>query len=236
MIIPDLGVEKCMYTRGSLSGPGMRLCQGGFSFQSSPGARHCHACLDASLTAHAGQHQGVSWGSDGSHQRCCAAMTGLQEAGRLRSGETVLVTAAAGGVGQFVVQLAKQAGSTVIATCGSEDKARLLRRLGADRIVNYRQESLKEVLRKEYPKVITPAAAGSKLNVCQRPCRPALRMQSARCGMRRLQRTSHRWVCSKRGADPCLKGIPPAKRQDPHSTEVCSALEARGCFQALQRA
>ena len=94
-----------------------------------------------------------------------AAITGLQEAGRLRSGETVLVTAAAGGVGQSVVQLAKQAGSTVIATCGSEDKARLLRRLGADRIVNYRQESLKEVLRKEYPKVITPAAAGSKLNV-----------------------------------------------------------------------
>ena len=78
---------------------------------------------------------------------------GLQEAGRMRSGETVLVTAAAGGVGQFVVQLAKQAGNTVIATCGSEDKARLLRRLGADRIINYRKESLKEVLKKEYPKV-----------------------------------------------------------------------------------
>ena len=78
----------------------------------------------------------------------------------MRSGETVLVTAAAGGVGQFVVQLAKQAGNTVIATCGSEEKARLLRRLGADRIVNYRQESLKEVLRKEHPKVSTPGGAG----------------------------------------------------------------------------
>ena len=78
----------------------------------------------------------------------------------MRSGETVLVTAAAGGVGQFVVQLAKQAGNTVIATCGSEDKAQLLRRLGADRIVNYRRESLKEVLRKEYPKVSTPAGFG----------------------------------------------------------------------------
>lgn len=71
----------------------------------------------------------------------------------MRSGETVLVTAAAGGVGQFVVQLAKQAGNTVIATCGSDDKASLLRRLGADRIINYRKESLKEVLKKEYPKV-----------------------------------------------------------------------------------
>ena len=82
----------------------------------------------------------------------------------MRSGETVLVTAAAGGVGQFVVQLAKQAGNTVIATCGSEDKARLLRQLGADRIINYRQESLKEVLRKEYPKVRTPAGESQSWN------------------------------------------------------------------------
>ena len=81
-----------------------------------------------------------------------AVSSGLQEAGRMRSGETVLVTAAAGGVGQFAVQLAKQAGNTVIATCGTNDKARLLRRLGADRVINYRKESLKEVLKKEYPK------------------------------------------------------------------------------------
>jgi NADPH:quinone reductase-like Zn-dependent oxidoreductase len=69
------------------------------------------------------------------------------------SGETVLVTAAAGGTGQFVVQLAKAAGNTVVATCGSDDKAALLKRLGADRVVNYRRESLRDVLRKEYPKV-----------------------------------------------------------------------------------
>jgi len=37
----------------------------------------------------------------------------------MRSEETVLVTAAAGGTGQFVVQLAKAAGNHVIATCGS---------------------------------------------------------------------------------------------------------------------
>ena len=93
----------------------------------------------------------------------------------MRSGETVLVTAAAGGVGQFVVQLAKQAGNTVIATCGSEDKARLLQRLGADRIVNYRQESLKEVLGKEYPKVNMPAGAGQSWVVLW-PSWPALRV------------------------------------------------------------
>ena len=50
----------------------------------------------------------------------------------MRSGETVLVTAAAGGVGQFVVQLAKQAGNTVVATCGSDEKARLLRSVATE--------------------------------------------------------------------------------------------------------
>ena len=78
---------------------------------------------------------------------------GLEEAGRMRGGQTVLVTAAAGGTGQFVVQLAKVAGNAVVATCGSDDKAALLRRLGADRVVNYRRENLKDVLRAEYPKV-----------------------------------------------------------------------------------
>ena len=40
-----------------------------------------------------------------------------------------------------------------MATCGSEEKAALLRRLGADRVINYRKEDLKAVLRAEYPKV-----------------------------------------------------------------------------------
>ena len=84
------------------------------------------------------------------HVYACA---GLEQAGQMRGGETVLVTAAAGGTGQFVVQLAKAAGNAIVATCGSDDKAALLRRLGADRVVNYRKENLKDVLRREYPKV-----------------------------------------------------------------------------------
>lgn len=50
----------------------------------------------------------------------------------------VLVTAAAGGTGQFAVQLAKLAGHYVIATCGGDAKQQLLQRLGADRVINYR--------------------------------------------------------------------------------------------------
>lgn len=67
--------------------------------------------------------------------------------------ETVLITAAAGGTGQFAVQLAKAAGNHVIATCSSAEKAKLLKTLGADRVINYRQEDVKTVLKQEYPKV-----------------------------------------------------------------------------------
>lgn len=67
------------------------------------------------------------------------------QAGRMKSGETVLVTAAAGGTGQFAVQLAKLAGNKVVATCGGADKAALLRDLGVDRVIDYKKESIKEV-------------------------------------------------------------------------------------------
>lgn len=68
--------------------------------------------------------------------------------------KTVLVTAAAGGTGQIAVQLAKLAGHVVIATCGGGAKADLLRRLGADRVVNHREEKLRDVLKREYPRGI----------------------------------------------------------------------------------
>ena len=74
-------------------------------------------------------------------------------AGRLRSGETVLVTAAAGGTGQFAVQLAKSAGARVVATCGGAAKAALLQRLGADRVIDYHVEDIKAVLKHEFPQV-----------------------------------------------------------------------------------
>ena len=55
---------------------------------------------------------------------------------------------------QFAVQLARIAGNHVIATCGNEEKARLLRELGASRVVNYKKEDLGKVLKAEYPKGI----------------------------------------------------------------------------------
>ncbi|KAA6421915.1 MAG: zinc-binding alcohol dehydrogenase domain-containing 2-like [Trebouxia sp. A1-2] len=97
------------------------------------------------------------------------ASIGLEQAGRMRGGETVLVTAAAGGTGQFAVQLAKMAGNQVVATCGSDDKAQLLTDLGCDRVINYNKEQPKAVLKKEYPNginIIYESVGGDMFKTC----------------------------------------------------------------------
>jgi len=60
----------------------------------------------------------------------------------LKAGETILVHAAAGGVGSLLVQWAKAIGATVIGTVGSEGKAVLARELGCDHVVLYRHEDV----------------------------------------------------------------------------------------------
>jgi NADPH2:quinone reductase len=60
----------------------------------------------------------------------------LFDLGRLTPGQTVLVLAAASGVGTAAVQLSRHAGATVIAVVGSAEKADFVRRLGADVVVN----------------------------------------------------------------------------------------------------
>ncbi|MFW9263554.1 zinc-binding dehydrogenase [Nostoc sp. CALU 546] len=80
-----------------------------------------------------------------------SALVALEQVGEMKSNEVVLVTAAAGGTGHIAVQLAKLAGNHVIGTCSSEAKAKLLRELGCDRIINYRTENLNQVLKQEYP-------------------------------------------------------------------------------------
>jgi NADPH:quinone reductase len=62
----------------------------------------------------------------------------LVERARVQPGETVLVHAAAGGVGSATVQLAKALGATVVATAGGPEKADFCRALGADVVIDYR--------------------------------------------------------------------------------------------------
>ncbi len=62
----------------------------------------------------------------------------LNRAGRMNSGDVVLIHSAAGGVGMAAVQLARLAGATVLATAGSPRKRRYLRQLGIEHVMNSR--------------------------------------------------------------------------------------------------
>ncbi len=70
--------------------------------------------------------------------------TALHRRGHMQPGETVLVLAAAGGVGSAAVQMAKVHGCTVIAAAGGSDKVEVCRSLGADVVVDYNSEDLYE--------------------------------------------------------------------------------------------
>ncbi|TVZ80742.1 NADPH:quinone oxidoreductase family protein [Streptomyces sp. BK340] len=67
---------------------------------------------------------------------------GLHRRARLEAGETLLVHAAAGGVGSAAVQLGKAAGATVIGVVGGADKAAVARELGCDVVVDRRTEDV----------------------------------------------------------------------------------------------
>jgi NADPH2:quinone reductase len=66
------------------------------------------------------------------------AWLGVHDRGRIQPGETLLVHAAAGGVGSAALQLGVAAGARVIATAGSQEKLEFCRTLGAEVAINYR--------------------------------------------------------------------------------------------------
>jgi len=71
----------------------------------------------------------------------------LFERGGLRAGQTVLIHAGAGGVGHVAIQLAKLKGARVITTVSSEQKAEFVRALGADDVINYRENGFAETVK-----------------------------------------------------------------------------------------
>jgi NADPH-dependent curcumin reductase CurA len=86
-----------------------------------------------------------------------SALVALEQVGNMGAGETVVITAAAGGLGNIMTQLAVKAGNHVVAVCGDARKAEWLGSVGVDRVVNYRSESLPGVLADEYPDRISLA-------------------------------------------------------------------------------
>lgn len=67
---------------------------------------------------------------------------------KLEPGETILVHAGGSGIGSAAIQLAKKMGCTVITTVGSNDKIEKAKALGADHVINYREDRFEGVVRK----------------------------------------------------------------------------------------
>ena len=76
------------------------------------------------------------------------AWQGIFTHGHLEKGQTIMIHGAAGAVGAYAVQLASQAGATVIATASGDDEA-YLNSVGARRVIDYREAEFEKVLREK---------------------------------------------------------------------------------------
>jgi NADPH:quinone reductase len=101
------------------------------------------------------------------------AHLGLHERGRLARNETVLVHAAAGGIGSAAVQLAVAAGARVIATVGDNEKVPLVKELGADSVINYRID--------DFGAAVLERTGGAGVDVCFDGVGGKTMMESLRC-------------------------------------------------------
>jgi NADPH:quinone reductase-like Zn-dependent oxidoreductase len=72
------------------------------------------------------------------------ALTAIEDTARLKAGETILIQGGAGGVAGFAVELAKHIGAKVIATASAGNHA-YVRRLGADRVIDYNKEDFASI-------------------------------------------------------------------------------------------
>lgn len=93
-----------------------------------------------------------------------AALTAHQalfDAAGLRAGQTVLIHAAAGGVGSMAVQLAKACGARVVGTASGEEHIDLIRKLGCDEVVDYKATRFEEHVR-DVDAVLDPVGADSQ--------------------------------------------------------------------------
>ncbi len=72
----------------------------------------------------------------------------LKQRAALKAGETLLVLGASGGVGLSAVELGKIMGAHVIAAASSDEKLAVAREAGADELVNYTEQPLKEAVKK----------------------------------------------------------------------------------------
>ncbi len=82
------------------------------------------------------------------------AYGGLIEIGKMKAGEQVFVSTAAGSVGSAAVQIARLKGCSVIGSTGSDDKVAWLKSMGLDAVINYKQAPIRDALEQATPKGI----------------------------------------------------------------------------------
>jgi NADPH-dependent curcumin reductase CurA len=82
------------------------------------------------------------------------AYGGLIEIGKMKAGEQVFVSTAAGSVGSLAAQIAKLKGCSVIGSTGSDDKVAWLKSLGLDAVINYKTHPIRDALEQATPKGI----------------------------------------------------------------------------------
>jgi NADPH2:quinone reductase len=97
----------------------------------------------------------------------------LHQRGGLKSGETLLVHAGAGGVGSAAIQLGKVAGARVIATAGGPEKVAICRGLGADLAIDY--------LAEDFPARVREATGGEGADVIYDPVGGDVFEKSRKC-------------------------------------------------------
>ncbi|MCM3762709.1 NADPH:quinone oxidoreductase family protein [Alkalihalobacillus oceani] len=93
----------------------------------------------------------------------------LKKMAGLMKGESILIHASAGGIGTTAVQLAKLFGAaTIIGTVGSDEKKQLVESLGADHVINYREQNfvdeVMKLTKEEGVDVILDTVAGDNFN------------------------------------------------------------------------
>ncbi|MDO7843315.1 quinone oxidoreductase family protein [Sphingomonas immobilis] len=84
----------------------------------------------------------------------------VERLAKVEAGQTALVHAGAGGVGQLLVGWLKAIGATVIATVGSADKAETAKRAGADHVILYKQNDVAKAVRAIVPEGVAVSFDG----------------------------------------------------------------------------
>jgi len=101
------------------------------------------------------------------------SMHALRQRANLQPGETLLVLGAAGGVGLAAVEIGKAMGARVIAAASSAEKLEVARNAGADELINYSEQSLKDEVKR--------LTAGNGVDVIYDPVGGPLFEEAFRC-------------------------------------------------------